>query len=1123
LYRLTSRATETLALANQELRSSLQIARLDRDVFAARMTDTVPAARAHEIHANATRAAGVAIALFGEYSAKLDRAGLQALPRTDLAKRAALASEAIPNWETLFGTFDLCACQECNAAHGAAAYLVDILQFLRERGVKDALFARRPDIGEIELSCENTNTLLPTIDLVNEVLENAVTPPPPFTPLTLPTAREADLDEPIATPELRAAFDPPLVEGARIESIEPGKRWRICDEAFAYTIVKTVTAVDVTTRSRQTSGTSLERHAAPQYINRAAYGALADAVYPWTLPFDLSNAEANVFLTHLGVSRRDVIETLRDMQEPFDPDSAVSLRMAAERLGLTNAQRKIIVGEPLPPAHAAEEFWGGATPASLTTVRDVLDRSGLSFAELDQLVATRFVDPSDNVRIRAKANERVDTCDPTKLEIDGLTAAVLDRMHRFVRLQRAVGWSIPDLDRAIAALSEGSGAPQLNNRLLVRLDHLRALSTTLRLSVPETLALWKPIDTAGPDSIYQHLFFNPVVYRPQDEAFRLRKDGTELVHATELATTHSAVLQTVFRLTPESVALLVQPDDRLTLATLSQIYRHTILARALGLSVVELSIAIDLTQLAPFDVQRPDEALRFIEAVNGVRAAGFTFSQLDYLLHHRATDASSLAPLETEQLQTLSDLRDELGAADAATAPETVVRDRMAAALGVTAELAAGVLARVHGGQTAERLLLDIAAVTGALSKANAGVQLGVLEKLEKVATILQAIDVPDSQLEWLFRENPWLATVPDVPAQAAPFASWSSLLDLGRLRRELALQAGALEAILGALTGVVTASAANRLAARNTLIAVLVQWLDWSAAELEVLLGKANDSDDRGLLDAHVPDDYRVSLLVRVGRAMKMLGRLGLSARAVDAWCEDVLTANDAKAIRIAAKAKHDDEEWLRLAPQLQNSLRDAQRAALVDYLVARPSLWTSSNTTTDAGDLLAHFLADVEMTACQQSSRIKQAISSVQLFAQRALLGLEPGVSTADARWEQWSWMKSFRIWEANRKIWLYPENFIEAELRDDKTPQFKELEDELLQSELDDAAAEKAVHRYLEKLDELARLEVVGVYEDEDHVLHVFAEPITHRSSSTTGDAPGPRGRHGTESRSMSRETT
>ena len=134
------------------------------------------------------------------------------------------------------------------------------------------------------------------------------------------------------------------------------------------------------------------------------------------------------------------------------------------------------------------------------------------------------------------------------------------------------------------------------------------------------------------------------------------------------------------------------------------------------------------------------------------------------------------------------------------------------------------------------------------------------------------------------------------------------------------------------------------------------------------------------------------------------------------------------------------------------------------------------------DKNDLYAHFLIDVEMNSCMLTSRIKQALSSVQLFVQRSLMNLEEGVqgsSEVDIRWLDWKWMKNYRVWEANRKIFLYPENWIEPELRDDKSPFFNELESELLQGELTDEAAENVLMNYLAKLDQVARLQIVGMY--------------------------------------------
>jgi hypothetical protein len=88
----------------------------------------------------------------------------------------------------------------------------------------------------------------------------------------------------------------------------------------------------------------------------------------------------------------------------------------------------------------------------------------------------------------------------------------------------------------------------------------------------------------------------------------------------------------------------------------------------------------------------------------------------------------------------------------------------------------------------------------------------------------------------------------------------------------------------------------------------------------------------------------------------------------------------------------------------------------------------------------------------------------------------------------------MKSFRIWQAARLIFLYPENWVEPELRDDKTPFFAALESALLQDDINAETAEEAFVAYLEKLDGVARLEIGGVYHQEaadgqPDILHVF----------------------------------
>jgi hypothetical protein len=321
--------------------------------------------------------------------------------------------------------------------------------------------------------------------------------------------------------------------------------------------------------------------------------------------------------------------------------------------------------------------------------------------------------------------------------------------------------------------------------------------------------------------------------------------------------------------------------------------------------------------------------------------------------------------------------------------------------------------------------------------------------------------------------------------------AIWFSLIKLDRLRQDLGLGDGALESVLGAISAVASATdQPGRLAAKQAFVDTLATWLGWKPADLATLIGKPTDLTDLGLLGAQLPADYGVDLLARLGRAIAAVKRLGVTAAQASPWCEPTVSDAAAKEIRNSAKSKSDSGAWQTVAVPLQDSLRDKQREALVSYLAAHPAKWTTSLDKATADDLYAHFLIDVQMSPCQQTSRIAQAIGSVQLFAQRCLMGLEAGIQTSDPKWRQWNdWMKSFRVWEANRKIWLYPENWIEPELRDDKSPFFKDLENELLQSNLDNAAAEQALMNYLEKLDQVARQEIAGTYEDEDKTQHVF----------------------------------
>jgi hypothetical protein len=131
--------------------------------------------------------------------------------------------------------------------------------------------------------------------------------------------------------------------------------------------------------------------------------------------------------------------------------------------------------------------------------------------------------------------------------------------------------------------------------------------------------------------------------------------------------------------------------------------------------------------------------------------------------------------------------------------------------------------------------------------------------------------------------------------------------------------------------------------------------------------------------------------------------------------------------------------------------------------------------------------------MGACMMISRTKLAISSCQFFVQRCLLGHVPEVDPAALSAEHWTRsMQQYRVWEAARKVFMYPENWIQPQLRDDKTPLFRELETDLLKNELSTENVEAAYTRYLRKLEDIARPEILGLY------IENRTDPRTHRNS-------------------------
>lgn len=1076
LHRIAPNALSGQALLDQKIHNSAQIVAMGKDRFVATLTKdkNVDARTALTVYGFAEYQYAQVLQRIADYRFDLHRADPKAIINHTYTK-AELPPElaSIPNLATLFGSLDFCACSHCQSVYGPAAYLADVLRFLDKhpselanKTVKDVLFERRPDIGNMKLNCENTETPLPYIDLVCEVLENAIAAPNPA-------------------------------------------------PNFAF----------------QTTRTAAELRAAPEHVREEAYDKLRTADFPLHIAFDLWQEQARVFLQHLGVSRWELMETFQLPEVPgvpaVPPAPAVPLvpavpsdtSIAGEYWGISTHETAIIVAPGDNTDAKQKVHWGITSPAIPVelSVADFMRRSSLDYAGLLELLYVQWInplnDPNNVIIERPEA-----TCDTELQKVVKLNANRLDKMHRFLRLRRYVGWAMWEIDLLIRSTAIGNGI--LDENCLVRLKQFAQLQKRLGLSADRTLTLFGDINTevrVKPDrpqqpipSLYESLFLNRAVVNPVDLGFGLPiAAGTHFADA-DPSLDHRRTVVAAFALTAADLERLQVklPNNDLSVANLSRIGRYAWLAMGLGISIKDLLTLEALLGVADIFAS-PKVLLDFIKNIDWVTKSPFTADELDYLL--RKNPESALGLRDEVVTQHIEGLRQALRA-DRGSNAAGVVANQTSTTLGLAADQAQLLLEQAKlGGKTFSLVLQDSSLVAQddagkfvtKVTPANFPNIYTVFRVLHKAALVVQRFKLDALNLAWLLANAAkfQLLQPADLPVVNAPaatlFPAWLRLAKWTYFKELYPEPEGMSLRGVFDLAGV----QATPLATIKSAIANLTQW---EPKEVDELIAA------RALQHGAASGFADIENFLRLHKCLLISRRIGVTPAKVSAWSKRDDNANDAQKLvsqeaRQATKAKYDDVTWLEKVTPLEDALREKKRDALIGYLVSNslvsvspeinqggktyvnPAYWRDSN------DLLKYFLIDVEMCSCQLTSRIKQAISSVQMFVQRCLLGLEqPRVevsraeqqdTASDNSWKQWKWMKSYRIWEANRKVFLYPENWIEPELRDDKSPFFDELESEILQSDMTDENAEQAFLHYVQKVHEVARLDIVGTYYELD----------------------------------------
>ena len=362
------------AALNAGFTSAAHIASIDQQDFISKYGDLFPPNEARLVWGRSQTVSSVTFNICSS-AVLMDTAppvySLSASPAQKTAAKNGLV-EQFPSIATLFGNLDYCACQDCSSVLSPAAYFVDVLQFLGPPnpttgaagsasnaagytpldvliGSLDGVIpGRRPDLGALPLTCENANTPMPYIDLVNEILEYYIA--------------NSHLDT-------NLAYD-------------------------------TGTA------------TTAELTAEPQNIIPSVYNTtLKNAFYPLGLPFDLWIATVRGFLGYFKTTLTQALDTLRPVSnlELFTDANHYAYYRAqvfAESLGLSPSDYGVLTCTAAGLAPVVSNWFqlygypseavalnGSPTLDPLSSAENLSQVLGLTYQQLTNLLETGFLNP----------------------------------------------------------------------------------------------------------------------------------------------------------------------------------------------------------------------------------------------------------------------------------------------------------------------------------------------------------------------------------------------------------------------------------------------------------------------------------------------------------------------------------------------------------------------------------------------------------------------------------------------------------------------------------------------------------------------------------------------------------
>lgn len=1028
---------------------------------------------------------------------------------------------AVANLEELFGSNDTCACAQCRSVYSPAAYLTDLLQWLQQKqtGHQDPvtrpLLYRRPDIEHILLNCKNAHTPLPYIDLVNEVLEQVVGNDPNYiarnTTWDAPTLRvqaEHQLDM-VYEQFIQRPIDPTYQPYASYNGFN---LWQAQFEQYLSKL--------------HISPYQLVKQAA-KYPN-VTIDVMAQAAAYWGIP---SHEIYDVLNTHYDYAQH---ATASNNVEQFLEVHQLSYEQLVELL-----QCKYINGngvikiDPIGTCKLADKQLLGLNNGHYNKIWRFLQLwkyTGWQLSELD-LVIRHPQGGQGNLQPHTLTNMIL----ISQLQ-QTLNCSVEACLGLFDTLNTTVWYTAknevikglyqrvflaPEYDEQVKGLFDSANLQvDLQNLSTATLNYLAvALDSNVTaveevLSLPLLNAIGQPNPTSvkqaapleGLTNLYNYIWLTKELGLTPVEL----KDTVHLLSSLNNSFQSLATLQTFLQdlkqwqqeaITKEEVTYLLEhqgAENFLSNATIEawqtaleqelQDYYSNIFG---AVQSDRITIKELLEETGRFESEKElEEFLLLLEDDNNYTGSSNYLAHINtilplYLGEATVQEQNTLKTPMSSSTLLVQDKYDTLKIVLHRIFSKELVQQFLAEKITDAAPFL-GILDAYYPQTTTSYLHYLITDPTAANTTVSQEIQESyqylykyswMANKLGLNQTAMGSLESYAIPLQLL---NP--VTIPvNQSATNWSIEHWNRTRAYAKFCQKHSIH---LADFLAAINNLI---ANNDF---NTFIPILATLTTWSEDDISTIQGHLGWSASQYMDIATYRQIEQIigwSHQTEESVAVLLNWTTIYDINHTDYIANQKVIANQVKQ---SLQAILPASEWQQYQEQIQGQIRVQKRNALVAY--CRLHTQYGSNVLLSVNELYNYYLIDPAMSACQYTSRIKQAISSVQFFIQRCLMGLEEDINTqTDQSWKQWKWMQNYRVWEANRKVFLYPENWIEPTLRDNKSELFEQFENKIQQAEVTNENVEKALQEYLVNLHHISNLEMKSIcYGADRNTVYVLA---------------------------------